>query len=104
MYPLQVGQTQAGKVDLIILVHQHGVAAAEDEFHCVQEGRTQVIKVVAAQDDRLADFVSLQPERTGAVGLKDPIVLIAFHVLPVHDEPGWVGHLGQEIRLGSVDG
>ena len=104
LYPLQVGQTQAGKMDLIILVHQHGVAPAEDEFHRVQEGRTQVIKLVTAEDDRLADFVPLQPERTGAVGLKDPIVLIALHVLPVDDEPGWVGHLGQEIRLGSVDG
>ena len=63
-----------------------------------------MIKVVAAQEDHLANVVALQPKRTRAVGLKDPIVLVAFHVLPVHDEPGRIRHLGQEIRLGSVNG
>ena len=68
----QVVGAHAGKVDLVVLVHDHRGAAAQDHVHAVDVGRPQVVVLVALQDEQLADVVLGQPEGPGAVGLVEP--------------------------------
>ena len=84
---LQVGQSHARHVDLVVLVHQHGVATAEDKLYLVEEGRAQVIVLVAGEEQHLTHVIAIQLEGTGAVGFEEPFLGITFYVLAVQDEP-----------------
>ena len=60
--------------------------------------------VVALQDDALADPVLFERERARAVGVVRPSSAARLYIIAVDHESGGVCELGEEVRLGGVDG
>ena len=103
---LKVEEANAGNVDLIILVHGHGLAAGKVHVDGVHiRARFTIVVVEPLEDDSLADPVLIEYERTSAHGVVDPPVpAAALDGLLVQDERCRVTELGEEVGFGRVDG
>ena len=101
MHSLKQRQTDAGDMYLVILVHQHTVAAAEKKFHFINLCWFQVIIFKPGQPKNLAWAVLSQFEWTGAVGFQNP-TLSRCYVFSVEHKANRVGEFRKEISLWGV--
>ena len=104
-HPLEVVQAHAGDLDLVVLVHGHGLAACQVHDDGLHARQIPVVVLVALQHDALAYPVLGELEGPRADGIVDPPATAArLHDLAVEDVGGGVGQLGQEVDLGRVGG